>query len=167
MSMWVTPANVSFVNCGKSSIVISPYFFFSSWDAGLPWPRLLKMDRIGYEQAAMRSSLSFSLGMEGSAFAFSLGVRASPAAATPAPAVLRKSRLSKLMDLYSPPFGGFVNEIPWQNARVRKGAQIAAAVAVAIMAVPVIAGFYFGFLRGSRDAAFKASMTAPVAPPCR
>src|SRR4051812_16804376 len=28
MSMWVTPGNVSFVNCGKSSIVISPYFSF-------------------------------------------------------------------------------------------------------------------------------------------
>ena len=27
-SMRVTPGNVSFVNCGKSSIVISPYFFF-------------------------------------------------------------------------------------------------------------------------------------------
>ena len=60
MSMCVTPGNVSFVNCGKSSIVISPYFFFSSCDAGPPCPRLLKIDRIGYEQAAMRSSLSFS-----------------------------------------------------------------------------------------------------------
>ncbi len=27
-SMWVTPGNVSLVNCGKSSIVISPYFSF-------------------------------------------------------------------------------------------------------------------------------------------
>ena len=26
--MWVTPGNVSLVNCGKSSIVISPYFSF-------------------------------------------------------------------------------------------------------------------------------------------
>ena len=34
---------------------------------------------------------------------------------------------------------------------------------MAIMAVPVIAGFYFGFLRASRDAASKRSATAPVA----
>ena len=27
-SMWVTPGKVSLVNCGKSSMVISPYFFF-------------------------------------------------------------------------------------------------------------------------------------------
>ena len=27
-SMWVTPGNVSLVNCGKSSMVISPYFAF-------------------------------------------------------------------------------------------------------------------------------------------
>ena len=27
-SMWVTPGNVSLVNWGKSSIVISPYFSF-------------------------------------------------------------------------------------------------------------------------------------------
>ena len=60
MSMCVTPGNVSFVHCGKSSIVISPYFFFSSCDAGLPWPRDLKMERIGHVQEAMRSSLSFS-----------------------------------------------------------------------------------------------------------
>ena len=26
--MWVTPGKVSLVNCGKSSMVISPYFFF-------------------------------------------------------------------------------------------------------------------------------------------
>ena len=30
-SMRVTPGNVSFVNCGKSSIVISPYFAFICW----------------------------------------------------------------------------------------------------------------------------------------
>ena len=29
-SMWVTPGKVSLVNCGKSSMVISPYFFFIS-----------------------------------------------------------------------------------------------------------------------------------------
>ena len=39
MSMCVTPGNVSFVHCGKSSIVISPYCFFSSCDAGLPGAR--------------------------------------------------------------------------------------------------------------------------------
>ena len=31
MSMWVTPGNVSLVNCGKSSMVISPYFSFICW----------------------------------------------------------------------------------------------------------------------------------------
>ena len=31
MSIRVTPGNVSFVNCGKSSIVISPYFSFICW----------------------------------------------------------------------------------------------------------------------------------------
>ena len=39
-SMLVTPGNVSFVNCGKSSIVISPYFSFI-WALvipPLPWP---------------------------------------------------------------------------------------------------------------------------------
>ena len=48
MSMCVTPANVSFVNCGKSSIVISPYFCFSSALSGSgrsapPRARNLKM----------------------------------------------------------------------------------------------------------------------------
>ena len=34
MSIRVTPGNVSFVNCGKSSIVISPYFAFICWAFG-------------------------------------------------------------------------------------------------------------------------------------
>ena len=40
--MWVTPGNVSFVNCGKSSIVISPYFFFicSGRPAAVGWRTL-------------------------------------------------------------------------------------------------------------------------------
>ena len=33
-SIRVTPGNVSFVNCGKSSIVISPYFSFICWVFG-------------------------------------------------------------------------------------------------------------------------------------
>jgi hypothetical protein len=65
------------------------------------------------------------------------------------------------MDLYSPPFAGFVNEIPWQNAPVRKVILIAALAVIAIAAVPVIAGFYFGFLRGSHDAAPKGPTSAP------
>src|SRR5260221_1466139 len=156
MSMEVTPGDVAFVNCGKSSIVISPYFFFSSWDAGFPCPRLLKMDRIGYEQDAMRSSLSFS---GGSAFASAFAPVGAPArqAVMPAPAVLRKSRLSKLMSLYSPPFAGSVNEIPWQNAPVRKGVPIAAVVA--------IAGISVWSLRGSRDAAPKAPASVVSASP--
>jgi hypothetical protein len=48
---------------------------------------------------------------------------------------------------------------------VRKFILIAALGVIAIAAVPVIAGFYFGFLRASRDAASKGSTTAPVAPP--
>ena len=42
MSMRVTPGNVSFVNCGKSSIVISPYFSFICadviWFRPAGWP---------------------------------------------------------------------------------------------------------------------------------
>ena len=62
--MCVTPGNVSFVNCGKSSIVISPYFCFISsretppftgeragfGGAAAPRPpleRVLKIHRIG------------------------------------------------------------------------------------------------------------------------
>ena len=43
--MWVTPGKVSLVNWGKSSMVISPYFFFIASAVGLrPKPvRLLKM----------------------------------------------------------------------------------------------------------------------------
>ena len=47
-SMWVMPGNVSLVNCGKSSMVSSPYFFFISSFFGFdlafcPLCRVLKM----------------------------------------------------------------------------------------------------------------------------
>ena len=38
MSRWVTPGKVSFVNCGKSIIVISPYFCFICADVWPPVP---------------------------------------------------------------------------------------------------------------------------------
>src|SRR5262245_16777952 len=103
MSICVTPGNVSFVNCGKSSIVISPYFCFSSAFSAFPRPppccRVLKMYRIGHEHDAIRSSLSFSVQCCAAAPS-GTPASATPAAAIPAPAVLKKSRRS--MNRYCP-----------------------------------------------------------------
>jgi hypothetical protein len=55
----------------------------------------LKIERIGYEQAAMRSSLLFSAWA--CASARSRGVNMTPAAVNPAPALFKKSRLSSDM----------------------------------------------------------------------
>ena len=96
-SMWVTPGYVSFVNCGMSSMVSSPYFFFISSLCGLAGALALRLKicRSGQVFDARRASFSFSFKRRGAgrcAIAGSAAVPTSVAAPSPNPADLMNPR---------------------------------------------------------------------------
>jgi hypothetical protein len=69
-SMWYTPGKVLLVKSGKSSMVISPYFFFMASICALGRvPGVLKMSRMGQVLEAIRSSFSFSVRTPAAGFA--------------------------------------------------------------------------------------------------